>query len=81
MADPCGPCPLYRAYLERSGLIDDPAVRAAYDAWVRAGGWRVVWAYHRLARHGVARREASSLRAAYPRVNPAIVAHLLEVAR
>jgi len=80
-ADPCGPCPLYWAYLERSELADDPIVRATYDAWARAGGWRVVWTFHRLEQHRSARREVMALRAAYPRVNPAIVARMLEIAR
>lgn len=78
-ADPCGPCPLYRAYLERSDLADAPAVRAAYDAWARHGGWRVVWGLHRLAHQRAARLEVVSLLAGYPRVNPAIVARMLEI--
>jgi hypothetical protein len=78
-ADPCGPCPLYRAYLERSELADAPAVRAAYDAWATSGGWRIVWGLHRLTHQRAARLEVMSLLAGYPRVNPAIVAHMLEV--
>lgn len=80
-ADPCGPCPLYRAYLERSDLADTPSIRASYDAWATAGGWRIVWGLHLLAQHRAARLEVMALRAAYPRVDPAIVARMLGVTR
>lgn len=80
-ADPCGPCSLYRAYLERSELADEPAVRTVYDAWARAGGWRIVWGFHRLASQRRGLVEVMNLLAAYPRVNPAIVAHMLEIRR
>lgn len=41
--EPCGPCPLYGAWLERRGLPDDEGWRAVYRVWLTAIGWASPW--------------------------------------
>jgi hypothetical protein len=69
-ADPCGPCPLYPAWLERLGLADEPAHRARYAAWVGAGGWRALWAINDLNNRRVARIRLVEKLRAFPRWRP-----------
>lgn len=78
-ADPCGPCPLYGAYLERFELADEPAVRAAYDRWARRGGWPLLWKLHEPGLMRARLVVAMNLMDAYRGVDPAIVAHHLGV--
>lgn len=66
--DPCDPCPLYFAWLERRGVADAPDLRDRYRAWAVWGGWKLLWTLHgwRVATEREAR--VAQVLAIFPRV-------------
>lgn len=66
--EPCGRCPLYGAWLERSGLIDDEGRREVYGGWVGAGGWTALWAAGKARKRAIRAAEIARVLALFPRV-------------
>lgn len=67
-AAPCDRCPLYGAWLERSGLGDDERIREVYACWVELGGWRALWGAGKARNRAVREAQIREVLERFPRV-------------
>lgn len=66
--EPCAPCPLYGAWLERRRLPDTEGWRAVYRVWSTAVGWASPWDAARKRRRMAEAAAVRDVLTRFPRV-------------